>query len=222
VYRGFDDLRRRPVRIEIIRRFDGELSSSNALRAFRTNISALAELRHDAILQHYNEFEVQTSLVIVSEYFSETTLRTFTAEIRPWPVLREIFTQVVGALRHAHDRRIVHRHVTPECILIGSDPRPSVRLCGFFGAAVNSNSVVHASERSNPYQPPEYDDERFWRTPMEDAFAIGRCICAALTGNPRQLPSSNVPPEVLALLPRLFSDHPADRKAAWERLATIL
>lgn len=221
-YRGYDGRREAAVRVEIIPRFTGQLTANDARRAFRSNIRTLSELSHPSLLRHYSEFELHRAFVIVSEYFSEVTLLEFMREARTWPLLRGIFAQAVDVLRSAHAAQIVHRHLDLECILIGSDATPRIRVTGFFGASIGSLSVVHCPDHSNPFQAPEYEETQTGVTPMEDAFAIGRCLCAALTGDPRRLPSATDSPINIDILSSLMDTSPTRRQAAWNSLPRLL
>lgn len=223
-YRGRDESRRGlPVRVEIMRQFTGDHSSAEAQRAFRTNLTALSRLRHDAILQHYTEFETHGAFVLVGEYFSEKTLETMRHSLQQeW--VRPIFEQVISALRYAHSRGIVHRHVEPACIFLrlNESGPPDVRLGGFFGAAVDNQTVVQAARADDPYRAPEYDDDTRWRTPMEDAWSVGRCLCSVLTGDPNRLPAAGLSAGILQLIPHLLEAEPAARRHAWEKLGNMI
>jgi hypothetical protein len=223
-YRGTDRSRRNtPVRVEIMRQFKGDHAATELQRAFRANLTSLSRLHHESILKHYSEFEAHSAFVLVGEYFSETTLETMRHSLPTGWVL-PIFQEVVSALRHAHRRDIVHRFVAPSCILVRGLPeqRPEVRVGGFFGAAVAGQSAVAPAPPDDPYQAPEHSDETQWRTPMEDAWAVGRCLCEALTGDPRRLPSAGLPPGIVQLIPLLLESEPEARRTAWDGLAHML
>ena len=223
VYRGFNDQFRVPVRVEMLRTDNGDMNHSDARRAYRSCLIALQELRSPAIPRFYSPLELHNTWLIVSEFFSTTTLQQMAVEERmPWDKLKIIFSALVEALREAHKSGIIHRHVNPNCILMDGGEIPDIRLGGFFGAAVQNFSMVQDASFGNPYRAPEYHNERQWRTPMEDAYGVGRCLCAVLSGNPRVIPINGAPHQILELLNYLVHEEPAKRSTAWKDLATLL
>ena len=223
VYRGYNEQMRVPVRVEILRTDDGCMNHTEARRAYRSCLIALSSLRSPAIPRFYPPMELHNTWLIVSEFFSAITLQQKAVDERmPWDKLKGVFKDLVEALREAHRSEIVHRHLDPGCVLMGGGQMPEIRLGGFFGAAVQNFSMVQDTSFGSPYRAPEYHDETRWRTPMEDAYGVGRCLCAVLTGNPRNTPDSGAPPQLLKLIPLLVHDEPMQRNGAWELLPSVL
>lgn len=223
IYRGFYERLRVPVRVEMLQCLGDDLPFMTAQRAYRASLQALAILRHPAIPRYYPPVELHNTILILYEYFSDYTLSDRAIDQpMPWPDVRHVFFNLVEALRDAHEHRIVHRHINPDCILVAPGERPEIRIGGFFGAAVQGFTIVEDTSFGSPYRAPEYNDESRWRTPLEDAYAVGRCLCAVLTGDPRSVPSTGAPSSVLNQIPLLVADDPSIRVAAWEGLLSTL
>lgn len=78
----------------------------------------------------------------------------------PESVCQLIAKQLVAALEYLHSKRIIHRDMKPQNILIGSNSR--VKLCDFgFARAMSRNTQVLTSIKGTPlYMAPELVQER--------------------------------------------------------------
>ncbi len=235
LYRGYHGQWRRPVRIEVLPKFNAPESVEEQIRAFRSNILALQDLRHEAILRLHGHHDTPTSLIVVSELFSELTLMDVIEERRlNWEEARQVFRPVADLLQHAHENGIVHRYLDPTCILLKEGDFTKVRVQGFFGAVVGGLTTVRGGkdnrgrddeqeETSNPFLSPERHKGEQRRGPLQDAYSVGRCLAAALTGSPLRLPTTKeVPAEVEGVIAQLVSWVPEERAPAWARLRTLL
>lgn len=229
VYRGFDEQLRRVVRVEVLPKYGGDQSAALRLRAFRSNLLVLQELQHDALLRLYGQYDTPMALILVTEFFNNHTLQDVIDERRlNWTDTRMLFKPVVELLckAHKHKERIVHRHLDPSCILIESGGGfNEVRVQGFFGAVVGGYSTIGdtTDEDSNPYLAPERRDAQARHGELQDAYSVGRCICAAMTGDPSHFPPEKlVGSEIITILEGLTAYIPNDRRDAWDRLSALL
>jgi hypothetical protein len=234
LYRGYLENKRRAVRIEILPKFNAPETVAEQIRAFRNNVLALQELKHEAILRLYGDDDTPTSLVVVSELFSETTLQDLIDEQRrlTWDEARQVFRPVVDLMHLAHANSIVHRYLDPTCILVKEGTFAEVRVQGFFGAVVGGLTTVRGGKDnrgldeqedvSNPYLAPERTREEGRRGPMQDAYSVGRCLAAVLTGSPMRLPLKETPLDVIKVIGQLVSWLPQERVAAWTQLPALL
>lgn len=111
VWRAEDRELGRPVAVKCLAG-DG---SERALREAR----AAAKLNHPAIVSTYGLGHADGCAWLVTELVAGTTLRqTIVADTHDDDELLEIGVAICAALRHAHQRGIVHRDVTPRNILI--------------------------------------------------------------------------------------------------------
>lgn len=226
LYRGFNEQLRRPVRVEIILKFGIAVETERLFRAFRSNLLALHDLRHEAILHFYAYHDTPMAWVLVSEFFNDQSLQDLLDErCLTWHEVQTLFIPIVDALRSAHGAGIIHRYLDPSCILVQKDNLTHVRIHGFFGAVVGGYSTIGdvGSEEDNPYLAPERFDEKGHCSELQDAYSVARCIAVALTGHPLILPKpETVPAKVARALASLTLLVPDDRKTAWDSLPEIL
>lgn len=222
-YRGEDLTFRRAVRVDICPLYSSGEHVDAVLRAYRNNVIALQNLRHDAIPRLYQHAVTPMAIVMVYEYFSNhTLLDELDIHRLTWAEVTEIFRPVVEALRQAHCVGIAHRYLDPSCILLSEGRPRHVRVLGFFGAMISGYSTVGADDAGDPYSAPERGDGG-GRTPLQDAYSVGRCIIASMTGDPNVLPpSSLIPAGVGDLIEQLVARESSARELAWERLPTAL
>ncbi|RAQ94222.1 hypothetical protein A4R35_01680 [Thermogemmatispora tikiterensis] len=83
--------------------------------------------------------------------------------------------QVAEALQYAHDRKVVHRDVKPENMLVGEQGEV---LLSDFGVAL----LVNSTGGTVPYIAPEQVEGRVG--PKSDQYALGVCVYEWLSGEP--------------------------------------
>ncbi len=105
--------------------------------------------------------------------------------IRDWKGLRDVLTQVLLGLAHAHSRGIVHRDLKPQNILVFGDLNAPVYRIADFGLAhsrfeLNPDALTGAVAGTPAYMAPEQLHGR-WREygPWTDLYAVG-CIAFEL------------------------------------------
>lgn len=111
--------------------------SSEDIEAFRREAQLIAGLEHPHIVRVL-DYDVQAGTpFLVMSYAPGGTLRSVHPKgtVLPLPTVVDYVAQVTEALQYAHDRRIIHRDVKPENLLVGA--RQEV-LLGDFGIAVLS------------------------------------------------------------------------------------
>ncbi|HTM47617.1 MAG TPA: serine/threonine-protein kinase [Bryobacteraceae bacterium] len=97
---------------------------------FLREIKVHARLSHPNIVSFYNATEIDTELVMTSEFFEGVTLEQRLSKGR-MPLHETIvcMSQVLSALHYAHELGVIHREVSPANILLGWDG--TVKLTGF-------------------------------------------------------------------------------------------
>lgn len=111
VWRAEDRDLGRPVAVKCL----ADEGSERALHEART----AAKLNHPAIVSTYGLGHADGCAWLVTEFVAGTTLRqTIVEDTHDDDELLEIGVAICAALRHAHQRGIVHRDVTPRNILI--------------------------------------------------------------------------------------------------------
>src|SRR5204863_9154273 len=140
------------------------------------------------------------------------------------------FQQVAEALAYAHSKRVIHRDIKPNNILLSGDH--TVLKIADFGVAKMTHDEVSEITRvgTNVYAPPEHhpdirDGDLIEKlTPSADVYSLAKTIFTAMTGRaPRQFsrePISSLPVELanqewasslLAVLSKATAARVADR-----------
>ena len=130
VFRAHDRVLDRAVAVKVLR--DDSLSSDTLVR-FRQEVRVTARLEHAHILHVYDTGEYEGRPYIVMELASGRSLHERLEREGQLPIMDALqITRDVGlALAHAHARRVVHRDVKPENILLASGGA----ILGDFGIA---------------------------------------------------------------------------------------
>ncbi len=130
VFRAHDRVLDRAVAVKVLR--DDSLSSDTLVR-FRQEVQVTARLEHAHILHVYDTGEYEGRPFIVMELASGRSLHERLEREGQLPIMDALqITRDVGlALAHAHARRVVHRDVKPENILLASGGA----ILGDFGIA---------------------------------------------------------------------------------------
>src|SRR5205085_6402298 len=153
------------------------------------------------------------------------------------------FQQVCEALAFAHSRRVIHRDLKPQNLLLSADKK--VIKIADFGVAKMTPDTTDEITRvgTNVYAPPEHHPDapgslRERLTPAADIYSLAKTLYTVLTGQaPRrfarqpisELPTSLLAEEwgagLLALLERATQDRAADRyqtvQEFWEDFARL-
>ena len=119
------------------------------------------------------------------------------------------FQQIAEALAFAHSKRVIHRDIKPNNILLSADH--SVLKIADFGVAKMTHDEASEITRvgTNVYAPPEHhpdirDGDLIEKlTPSADIYSLAKTIYTAMTGRaPRQFSR-----EPITSLPAEFSEH---------------
>ncbi|GHO63455.1 hypothetical protein KSC_023470 [Ktedonobacter sp. SOSP1-52] len=186
------------IRMEMIQ--SDQQSTSNALRLFWREATAIAQLDHPAILPLYDHGEeiIDDAHVayLVMPYRPEGSLTAWLrkrAQTRQTPPLTlkqiaHLIQQAGQSLQYAHDHQVMHLDVKPANFLIQSksatDDYPHLLLCDF-GIARLASATSNASQhvRGTPlYMAPEQ-----WANQpgfASDQYALAIMAYELLTGSP--------------------------------------
>ncbi|XP_051026003.1 serine/threonine-protein kinase Nek1 [Acomys russatus] len=216
----------------VIKEINISRMSSKERQESRREVAVLANMKHPNIVQYKESFEENGSLYIVMDYceggdlFKRINAQKGTLfhedQILDW------FVQICLALKHVHDRKILHRDIKSQNIFLTKDG--TVQL-GDFGIARVLNSTVELARTciGTPYYlSPEICENKPYNN-KSDIWALG-CVLYELctlkhafeAGNMKNLVlkiiSGSFPPvsvhysyDLRSLLSQLFKRNPRDR-----------
>ena len=107
-----------------------KLTTKRAKRKIKTEIEALSKLRNPFCTQIYDYFETDTHILIVMEYVCGDLLGFIRKRAKiSEPTAKIIFKQIIKGLQYIHKRKIVHRDIKLDNVLI--DLTNTVKICDF-------------------------------------------------------------------------------------------
>lgn len=121
VYYCYDTEDDREVAIKILK--DEFLNNEDFIRRFKNESKAIAMLSHPNIVKVFDVSFGDMIQYIVMEYIDGITLKEYIAaqETIDWKEALHLTTQILKALKHAHERGIVHRDIKPQNIMLLQD-----------------------------------------------------------------------------------------------------
>lgn len=148
--------------------------ASRDMQSFRDEARTIAHLEHPHIVRVW-DFDIADNVpYLVMEYAPNGTLRQRHpgGSQVPLPLVVMYVKQLASALHYAHTRRLIHRDVKPENILLGSH---NELLLGDFGAALITRTSLRLGEQdiigTAAYMAPEQLRGR--PTFASDQYALG-------------------------------------------------
>ena len=138
VYKARDTILNRVVAIKVLR---AKLSDdAMALVRFQREASAASRLSHPNVVDIYDVGEYEGMHYIVMEFIRGRTLKELIAQRGALDVDEAIgvMKQLVSAINHAHEHKIIHRDIKPQNVLVKDDG--TIKITDF-GIAVANGSV---------------------------------------------------------------------------------
>ncbi len=212
--------------------------SPAVIKRYSESVKALIGLSHPAILQVRDVQEEANGVTIVCEPFSAESLEIKIE--KGWtPSLFEaldVARQLAEALEEAHRRKVIHKQLSPQSVLIDQAMRAKVRG---FGTARRLTEIPEspAKEALLPYLSPEVLVGEN-QGPASDLYAVGAILYRMLLGVPPKwsgetgngsksgrfpLLRNSVVPELLKnIIARLMAPEPSERYQEASRLLSDL
>ncbi|MGE5578821.1 MAG: Stk1 family PASTA domain-containing Ser/Thr kinase [Bacillota bacterium] len=211
VWKAYDLVLDRHVALKILR---PEMSEDeDFIRRFRREAQSVASLSHPNIVNIYDVGEDQGLYFIVMELIGEgETLRDYMKSKGRLPVARalEIAAEICEALSHAHGKRIIHRDIKPQNILLTAEGRAKVADFGIARALGSlSTTTRDMVVGSAPYISPEQAKNGL-ATAKSDLYSLGVVLYEMLSG--RQPFAGDSP--VAVALQHVEADAPSLRENA--------
>ena len=141
VYKAKDNRLQRYVAIKELR--EEFVEDEQFVAKFRKEALSAASLSHPNIVGIYDVGSDKDLHYIVMEYVEGKTLKEVIAEKGPFPAktVLELGMQMVSALKHAHSKKIIHRDIKPQNILLTNEGVLKVTDFGI-AKAVDSSTIV--------------------------------------------------------------------------------
>lgn len=141
VYKAKDNRLQRYVAIKELR--EEFVQDDEFVSKFRKEALSAASLSHPNIVGIYDVGSDHELHYIVMEYVEGQTLKQVIAEKGPFDAktVLELGIQMVSALKHAHSKKIIHRDIKPQNILMTNDGTLKVTDFGI-AKAVDSSTIV--------------------------------------------------------------------------------
>jgi len=180
------------------------MREADFVRAFRTEVRAIAALDHPAIVATHDFGEVGDDTAhatngripagspwLAMERVGGGTLAPLVGRLT-WPEVRSVIGGLLDALAHAHARSVIHRDLKPGNVLVldeaDDDDELRVKLTDFgLAQAANERGDVAApfAGGTPAYMAPEQFEGR-WRDygPWSDLYALGALAWSLVTGTP--------------------------------------
>ncbi len=177
--------------------------AGEAITSFQREARTIAELAHPHIIRVL-DFDVQHGTpFLVLEYASHGSLRQKCSYGKQVPLAQVVdyVQQVASALQYAHDRRLIHRDVKPENMLLNAQEQVVLSDFGIATLA-HSTSSMHTQDTTGTlaYMAPEQIQGK--PRPASDQYALAVTVYQWLSGVlPFQGSSTELIAQHLAMAP---------------------
>jgi serine/threonine-protein kinase len=183
VYLAHDEVLDRPVAVKLLHREISE--EADQLERFRREARAAARLSHPNLVGVIDAGEDESRPYIVFEYVEGDTLKQCIQKQGPLPVDEAVAyaIEIGRGLSAAHSRKLIHRDVKPQNVLIDPDGRAKVTDFGIARSLESegltaTGRVLGTTDYVSPEQAMgEAVDER------SDVYSLGVVLYEMLTGD---------------------------------------
>ncbi|CAF4224693.1 unnamed protein product, partial [Adineta steineri] len=149
----------------------------------RKEVKVLSEMKHPYIVSYIESFEDPTSLFIVMDFCDGGDLHSRILQQRgilfKEDQILDWFVQITLALKHVHDRKVLHRDIKSQNIFLTSD---GLAKLGDFGISkvLNTTCELARTQIGTPYYlSPEICQQRPYNN-KSDVWSLG-CVLYEVT-----------------------------------------
>ena len=158
------------------------LKNKHARNKIKHEIDMLGKLRHPFITQILDSFETDKHIFIVMEYICGDLLGFIRKRGKlSEPMTKVIFKQIIEGLRYIHKKKIVHRDIKLDNILI--DLTNTVKICDFgVSKKINKGDIMYDHCGTPAYIAPEIFKNRGYEGFSCDIWSAGVTLYYMLGG----------------------------------------
>jgi serine/threonine protein kinase len=190
VWEGRDQRLERSVAVKLLTDevLAGRAEREELVRRFAREAAVTAGLQHPGVPAVYDAGTYDGGLFLVMELVGGCTLGDLVAEqgSLPVPWATAIAAQVAAVLAAAHERRLVHRDVKPQNVMVLRDG--TVKVLDFGVAALLDASMPRLTKSGESIGTPAYmapeQLHSLPATPRTDLYALGCVLYELLAGGP--------------------------------------
>ena len=159
-----------------------KLVTKRAKRKIKTEIEALSKLRNPFCTQIYDFFETNTHILIVMEYVCGDLLGFIRKRAKiSEPTAKIIFKQIIKGLQFIHKKKIVHRDIKLDNVLI--DLTNTVKICDFgVSRILQPGDVMYEHCGTPAYIAPEIFKDEGYEGFACDVWSAGVTLYYMLAG----------------------------------------
>ncbi|KAG6441026.1 hypothetical protein O3G_MSEX001578 [Manduca sexta] len=168
------------VAIKIIDK--SQLDASNLQKVYR-EVDIMKRLDHPHIIKLYQVMETKNMIYIVSEYASKGEIFDYIAKYGRMAeqAARRKFWQILSAVEYCHERRIVHRDLKAENLLL--DANMNIKIADFgFSNYYATGELLATWCGSPPYAAPEVFEGKRYTGPEIDIWSLGVVLYVLVCG----------------------------------------
>ena len=191
--------------------------SERDVRGLRAEIDILRSVRHPHVVAMLDAFETASDFAVVTEYAHGELFEVLEDDgCLGEDAVRHVAGQLVAALHHLHGRRIIHRDMKPQNVLVAGGG--VLKLCDFgFARSLSAATAVVTSVKGTPlYMAPELVRERPYDH-RADLWSLGVILYELFAGRPPFYTSS-----IVALVRAVVADPVVLPRGASPKFASLL
>ncbi|XP_046981436.1 serine/threonine-protein kinase SIK1-like [Schistocerca americana] len=168
------------VAIKIIDK--SQLDAANLRKVYR-EVDIMKTLDHPHIINLYQVMETKNMIYIVSEYASQGEIFDYIARFGRMSesAARRKFWQILSAVEYCHNKRVVHRDLKAENLLL--DANMNIKIADFgFSNYFTPGETLSTWCGSPPYAAPEVFEGKRYVGPEIDIWSLGVVLYVLVCG----------------------------------------
>ncbi|XP_047537020.1 serine/threonine-protein kinase D1 isoform X1 [Vanessa atalanta] len=183
VYGGLHRATARPVAIKVIDKLRFPTKQEAQLK---NEVAILQNLSHPGVVNLERMFETPERIFVVMEKLKGDMLEMILSHEKgrlTERITKFLVAQILVALKHLHEKNIVHCDLKPENVLLSSDETfPQVKLCDFgFARIIGEKSFRRSVVGTPAYLAPEVLRNKGYNRSL-DMWSVGVIVYVSLSG----------------------------------------